>query len=268
MSSFNKIDKLVDTNPFNAGKLNIISILSIAFLSVVTLLARIFYVSTPSAESGYVQSAYGNQFFELIFSLWIIAITGIVLHELLGRSQVQFKYRFYVPTSKLLLLGAFAFFFGVFMQIVAWQATVGPLGYFAVERIPFTSLGVGYSSYLAKLGSAIAEEWAFAWGFLGLWLMLLKGIGFTKFRLAIALLTNATIFTLYHFAISGLQHQGEINFLPAMFLFRIALDLTFILSNYDLSVPLIGHFLTNLFAAISGNSLAQELVAQGAVIGP
>lgn len=247
--SFGNISANLQANPFNAGKLNIISIISIAFISIETLLARIFF-------------SFEAAFFEIMFSLWMFAITGIVIHELLGRSQVSFNYRFYVPRKKLLLLGAFAFFFGVFAQIMAYTLVIG-----AAERIPFTASSIGANLYLVNLGAAIAEEWAFAWGFLGLWLMLLSSFT-SKFKLAGALIANASLFTVYHFAIGSRLHQGELNFLPAMFLFRIALDLSFILSNYDLSVPLIGHFLTNLFKSISANSLAQEMISEGAVFAP
>lgn len=272
MSKFGNINSVIQSDPFNSGKLNIISIMSIVFISVETLLARIFFARgtqtvsgrvVDGAVEGVVVASPEIQFFQIMFSLWMFAFTGIVIHELLGRSSVSWNYRFYVPKKQLILLGAFAFFFGVFMQITAYTLTVG-----VTERIAFSSASLGANIYLVNLGAAIAEEWAFAWGFLGLWLMLLRGIGFGKLRLVAALIANATLFTMYHFAVAAQLHQGELNFLPAMFLFRIALDISFILSNYDLSVPLIGHFLTNLFKSIAGNSLAQEMVSQGAVLAP
>ena len=281
MSKFGNINSVIQSDPFNSGKLNILSIMSIVFISLETLLARIFYGRGRDTVSGVVVDGEGvvdaggglvegivilspeAQFFQIMFSLWMFAFTGIVIHELLGRSSVNWNYNFYVPKKQLIILGAFAFFFGVFMQIVAYTLTLG-----ATEMIPFSASTLGANWYLINLGAAIAEEGAFAWGFLGIWLMLLKGVGVGQLRLISALIANATLFTVYHYAVAGVLHQGELNFLPAMFLFRIALDISFILSNYDLSVPLIGHFLTNLFKGIAGNSLAQDIVNQGGVIAP
>ena len=249
INGFGDINAVLRKDPFNSGKLNIISILSVAVFSIETLLARIF-----------VQ--FKTVFFEIMFSLWMFTITGIVLHELLGRSAVKWEYTFFVPRQRLLMLGAIAFFAGVFAQVSAYTLTVG----WGLERVPFMASTFGFEMYAINLGAAIAEEWAFAWGFLGLWLMLLKGVGSNgRYRMVLALLANASIFTIYHFAVADILHQGELNFLPAMFGFRIALDVAFILSDYDLSVPLIGHFLTNLFKTVAGNSLATQL-AEGAVV--
>lgn len=172
--------------------------------------------------------------FDVFNSLWIMAVTGLISHEVMVRARgikpklEGIKTKISESRNTITFIG-----FGYFVVVIFQTLTI------LLIRGARSPTMQSIPSLIGSIGAGVAEEYVFPWFLFSVFLLITKG------KLGVCLFADALLFTLYHSAVGFKLYMSDPAFLPAIFVSRVIMDYIYFLSGGDLGVVQSIHLLVN-----------------------